>query len=673
MDKSLANQLDNYIYKLQEVSRQMKGSRSASFLRADRNSAAIARGSAREFLAHCALISLLRRNIRIISEASCVALIAVPSHWRLEDVDEAAKTIFRDEKIRLYKHPTYKRRGVWDIDPIEYLASGKLIVFVHEGSPVHEDFELAATMRDRLKLCDIRHLQALGRLRGCGDITDDQAAIIAKQPSERMEAIFRIGQPVRKTAIRLAEENYQRSGSNDTKQLDVSKGFGEASVWAQDLKTDIQEWREGRLHWSEIDKGCLLHGPPGTGKTRFAVALAAECGMHLEATSIAKWQSNKDGHLGDLLKAMYKCFAAAKENAPSLLFIDEFDSIGDRAKFPSRHADYSTQVVNGLLECLDGVEGREGVIVVGACNHPEKIDPALIRSGRLEKHVYFPMPDANARAEILAFHLPSLAEDPALNKIAARLPGKSGADLERLAREARRAARRERRPVTIDDIRKKIAPLPILNEGYQLHIAIHEAGHALIAHALQVGKVERVEIFDNVENFAVDVDAHGVTVVEFPKRPFNTRLEMMNLITFHLAGAAAEEVFYSDRSTAASGKSGSDFAKATEIAINMVADYGFGSTPYFLPGSVSTNNAFELWQDQRLRTEVDEILRTEYARAKDMLSDLQLTLETFAAELAKRKRLQGDELEILWPRVSSPQTRPQGNADHHFPCISLAE
>lgn len=649
MDKSLANQIDNYINKLQQVSRRLKGSRSANFLRAEISSRAIARGSAREFLAHCALTRLLRRNIVAISEPSCVALIAVPSHWRLEDVTEAAKTIFRDDKIRLYKHPTSRRRGSWDIDPIELLASGKLIVFFHEGSPVHEDFELAATMRNQLKLCDARHLQALGRLRGCGDITDDQAAIIAKQPSERMEAIFRIGQPVRKIAIRLAEENYHRSGSNDTKQLDVSKGFGEASVWAQELKTDIQEWRDGKLPWSEVDKGCLLFGPPGTGKTRFAAALAAACEMHLESTSIAQWQSSKDGHLGDMLKAMYKSFAAARENAPCLLFIDEFDSIGDRAKFPSRHADYSTQVVNGLLECIDGIDGREGVIVIGACNYPQKIDPALIRSGRLEKHVHFPMPDSVARAEILAFHLPSLAEDSALHEIAARLPGKSGADLERLAREARRIARREHRSVTVDDIRSKIPPLPALNFDHLLQIATHEAGHALVAHMLKVGRVERVEVFDNIVTFSTELDAHGITVIELPKRPFETRWEMMKMITFHLAGAAAEEVFFKDTSTMASGNRDSDFAKATSLAVKMVTEHGFGSSRYYLPGSVDAGSPLDLWQDQRLEAEVNEILKTQYDRAFDMLSGLETILVRFAVKLAEMKTLRENDLKMLWP------------------------
>ncbi len=646
MDKSLANQLDNYIYKLQEASRRLKGSRSANFLRAETSSRAIARGSAREFLAHCALISLFRRNIGPISEPSCVALIAVPSHWRLEDVNEAAKTIFRDDKIRLYKHPTSRRRGSWDIDPMELLASGKLIVFFHEGSPVHEDFELAATMRDRLKLCDNRHLRALGRLRGCGDISEYHAALISTQPSARMDAIFRIGQPAQRAAMRLAEE---RPTSSEVKQLDVSKGFGEASVWAQELKTDIQEWRDGKLPWSEVDKGCLLYGPPGTGKTRFAAALAAECEMHLEATSVAQWQSSKDGHLGDMLKSMYKSFAAAREQAPCLLFLDEFDSIGDRAKFPSRHADYSTQVINGLLECIDGIEGREGVIVVGACNFPEKIDPALIRSGRLEKHVYFSMPDANARAEILAFHLPSLGKDPALKEIASRLPGKSGADLERLAREARRIARREHRSVTVDDIRSKIAPLPALNFDHLLQIATHEAGHALVAHMLNVGRVERVEIFDNIVTFSTDFEAHGITVLEHPKRPFWTRWEMMKMITYHLGGAAAEEVFFKDTSTMASGSEDSDFAKATSLAVRMVTEYGFGSSRYYLPGSVDVNSPLDLWRDQRLEAEVNEILQQQYDRAFDMLSGLETSLVQFAVKLAEMKTLQGNDLKMLWP------------------------
>ncbi|NEK40624.1 AAA family ATPase [Rhizobium leguminosarum] len=657
MDTAFKDNLDEYISKLQRIAIQLNGLRSARPFRARREGAALAMKSTRLFLAYCALISLVRRNIEPICNPFCVGLVVVPAAWQLNDIQEAAKIIFKDEKIRFCLHPASKSRRGWEIDPAEHLTSGRLIVFVTEGSTIHEDFELAATVRDRLHLCDPRHLRALGRLRGCGNLSDDHVALIAEQPSERMEAIYRIGQPAERAATRLLNESKQRLLSTEVKRLDVSKGFGEASTWALELKKDLQDWRDGKLAWSDVDKGCLFYGPPGTGKTRFASALAAECEMHLEATSISKWQSSKDGHLGDMLKAMYRSFASAKENAPCLLFLDEFDSIGDRTKFDSRHADYNVQVVNALLECLDGVEGREGVVVVGACNHPNRIDPALIRSGRLEKHVYFPLPNAEARAEILAFHLPSLADHASLKEIAARLPGTSGADLERLSRDARRIARREYRPVTIDDLRRKIEPLPVLNEGYQLHIAIHEAGHALIAHALRVGRVERVEVFDNAQNFATDIDAHGITAVEHPRLPFRTKGEMMNLVAMHLAGAAAEEVFYGDRSTMASGSSQSDFAMATELAVEMITKYGFGTSPYYLPGSVNTSSSSELWQDRRLRAEVDNILRTEYARARDMLNGMQQTLVKFAGELAKHKRLQGDQLEKLWPgATTSDQT-----------------
>jgi cell division protease FtsH len=459
-----------------------------------------------------------------------------------------------------------------------------------------------------------------------------------------MEAIYRVGQPARQTALRLAKENNQKS-LDTPKHVDISKNFGEATEWAEELKIDIQGWREGTLSWSEVGKGCLLHGVPGTGKTQFVAALAAKCDMHLEVASIAKWQGSGDGALGDMLKAMHRSFASAKENTPCLLFIDEFDSIGDRSTFPARHQHYSTQVVNGLLACLDGIEGREGVIVVGACNFPERVDDGLRRGGRLETQIHIPLPNAGARADILGFYLPTLADEPELKQIAARLPEKTGSALEMLSRDARRIARRERRPVTIDDLQSKIEPLPVLSEMQQFRVAVHEAGHALVAHMLSLGKVARVEIFDNVHTFATEADAFGMTVIEYPVLPFDTKRRQTELIAMHLAGAAAEEIVFKDRSTMSSGREGSDFAKATSIAVNMVTKYGFGSTSYFLPGSVDTHSPSDLWRDQRLEEEVSSILEIEYLRVKEMLTVNQLALVAFAAELGIQKRLEGKQLE----------------------------
>ncbi|MBP2443445.1 AAA family ATPase [Rhizobium leguminosarum] len=486
MDATAHKHLDEYISKLQKFSRQIEQSRTNAFSRAGRDERGIALKSASVFLSYCALIGLLRRNLAAVCDSTCVALVTVPAGWLLTDVVKAAKLIYGDDdRVKFCAHPLVKhhKRG-WEVEAGELLASGELFVFVSEDSEVHEDFRLAATFNARLNVCIPRHLKAVAVLRRCGAISADYLDVIARQPSSRMEAIFRLGQPVQRAADRLMGE--PRRSSAPARHLDISKGFGAASAWAKELQHELEEWREGRLPWSEVDKGCLFFGPPGTGKTGFAVALAASAGLHLEATSISQWQSAGDGHLGDMLKAMFKSFAAAKENAPSVLFIDEIDGIGDRTKFPSRHSDYSTQVVNALLEALDGVEHREGVVVLAACNHPDKIDKAVIRSGRLEKHIHFGLPNAAGRAEILEFHLPSLADQPKLKEFAARLPGKSGADLELLARQARRRARQENRSVTIADLQSNIEPRPSLDSDTQFHVAIHEAGHALVAHAFKI-------------------------------------------------------------------------------------------------------------------------------------------------------------------------------------------
>ncbi|MBY3123491.1 AAA family ATPase [Rhizobium laguerreae] len=651
MDIALRNNLDKYISRLQEVAR---GSRSISLmaLRKGSENRTAASKSATLFLAYCALTSLLRRIITSLAEPSCVAIIDVPATWQLEDVVEAAKFIFKDQKQpRVVQHPRVKHRRGWEIDTAELLESKMLIVFVQEGSPVHEDFELAVTVRDRLSPCEPRHIRAISQLRGCGEISYDGAKVIAQQPSTRMEAIFRFGQPAQRAVSRLSQGNSRQPQKDKIRHVDISKGFGAASLWAMDLKKDIQEWREGRLAWAEVDKGCLLYGPTGTGKTRFAVALADACEMALEVGSIAQWQAFKDGDLGDMLKAMQQSFTAAKENAPSILFIDEFDSIGDRKKFPARHATYSTTVVNALLEALDGVEGHEGVVVVGACNDPEKVDSALVRNGRLETHIHFPMPDAASRNQILAFHLPSLADDPALKEIAGRLVEKSGADLERLSRDVRRVARREGRVVSIDDLRKRLDPLPVLTDEQILQVAIHEAGHAIAAEMLKVGKVTKVQVFDNVIHFSDALEAHGLTSIELSQPAFETRWGLKKLITYHMAGSAAEEVFFKDNSTMAAGSSTSDFARATKIAIRMVTEFGLGTSRYHLPDSIDFNSPLDLWQDHRLADEVNTILHEQYGRAVDMLSGLDTWLKQFAMILAERKVLEHRDLRDLWAQL----------------------
>jgi hypothetical protein len=180
-------------------------------------------------------------------------------------------------------------------------------------------------------------------------------------------------------------------------------GYGDARRWALDLKTDLKSFKDKEVAWSDLSTRLLLSGPPGTGKTTFARALCNTLRVPLVATSVARWLETS--HLGDVLAAMNATFEQAKESAPCILFIDEVDNIGNRGSSDRAYDDYWSSLVNRMLELLDGASKTEGVIVIGATNRPDKIDPALLRSGRLEKHIVIPPPDTAALVSIIAHHL----------------------------------------------------------------------------------------------------------------------------------------------------------------------------------------------------------------------------------------------------------------------------
>jgi ATP-dependent 26S proteasome regulatory subunit len=180
--------------------------------------------------------------------------------------------------------------------------------------------------------------------------------------------------------------------------------MADAGAWGESLAQDLKDYMAKRIPWSEMDKGALLHGEPGTGKTIFATALAATCKVPLVATSYAEWQRSKDGHMGDVLAAMNDDFKLAKKHAPCILFIDEIEAVGSRtAGGNNRH--WYTGIITALNEQLHGIFSREGVVVIAATNYPDRIDPALLRPGRLDTRIAIPMPTAEDLGGIARFHL----------------------------------------------------------------------------------------------------------------------------------------------------------------------------------------------------------------------------------------------------------------------------
>lgn len=201
----------------------------------------------------------------------------------------------------------------------------------------------------------------------------------------------------------------KQANGRDHLLVEQLAGYGEARQWALDLKLDLASWRNQEVEWSDLSSRLLLSGPPGTGKTTFARALCNTLQVPLVATSVARWL--EPSHLGDVLAAIGATFEHVGRTAPCILFIDEIDNIGNRSSGGDRHGDdYWSSLINRLLELLDGTTKTQGVIVVGATNRPEKIDSALLRSGRLEKHIVIPPPDTEALIGIIVHHLgPDLA------------------------------------------------------------------------------------------------------------------------------------------------------------------------------------------------------------------------------------------------------------------------
>jgi cell division protease FtsH len=249
-----------------------------------------------------------------------------------------------------------------------------------------EDEEKEDRLGALMKRSDARKRE---KYAGCFDIIEPVKAPIASEPASGQAAQQSLKPPIGKDQLfveRLA-------------------GYGDAQHWALDLKTDLEAFKGKEVAWSDLSSRLLLSGPPGTGKTTFARALCNTLQVPLIATSVARWL--EPSNLGDVLAAMNATFEQANRSAPCILFIDELDNIGNRGRSDRPYDDYWSSLVNRVLELLDGAAKTEGVIVVGATNRPDKIDPAILRSGRLERHIVIPAPDTAALVQIIAHHLGS--------------------------------------------------------------------------------------------------------------------------------------------------------------------------------------------------------------------------------------------------------------------------
>ena len=447
--------------------------------------------------------------------------------------------------------------------------------------------------------------------------------------------------------------------SNAKIYVKSSEGIKFADVAGEDEAkenlTEIVEYLHNPEKYKEIGasmpKGILLVGPPGTGKTMLAKAVAGEANVPFFSMSGSEFVEMFVGMGASKVRDL---FSQAKEKAPCIVFIDEIDAIGKKRYGQMGGNDEREQTLNQLLTEMDGFEGNNGVIILAATNRPESLDPALLRPGRFDRRVPVELPDLKGREEILKVHAKKikLADNVDFTKIARMASGASGAELANITNEAAlRAVRDGRKFATQADLEESIE---VVIAGYQKKNAIltdhekrvvsyHEIGHALVA-AKQTNSapVQKITIVPRTSG------ALGYTMqVEDGNHYLMTKEEMENKIATYTAGRAAEEVVFGSVTTGASN----DIEQATKLARAMITRYGMSQefdmvameavTNQYLGGDTSLSCSAET--QTLIDKKVVELVKKQHEKAGQILLENREKLDELAAYLYEKETITGEE------------------------------
>ena len=407
---------------------------------------------------------------------------------------------------------------------------------------------------------------------------------------------------------------------------------------------------------ASMPKGVLLVGPPGTGKTMLAKAVAGEANVPFFSMSGSEFVEMFVGMGASKVRDLFK---QAKEKAPCIVFIDEIDAIGKKRDNQLSSNDEREQTLNQLLTEMDGFEGNNGVIILAATNRPESLDPALTRPGRFDRRVPVELPDLAGREAILKVHAKKIktADDVDFHTIARMASGASGAELANMINEAAlRAVRNNRTVVTEADLEESIEVViagyqkknAVLSDKEKKTVAYHEIGHALVA-AMQThsAPVQKITIIPRTSG------ALGYTMqVETGDKYLMTKDELANKICTYTGGRAAEEVVFNEITTGASN----DIEQATKLARAMITRYGM-SDEFDMVALETVNNQYlggdtSLACSAQTQQEIDkmvvQLVKTQHEKAIGILRSNRKALDALAKYLYEKETITGEEfMEVL--------------------------
>ena len=439
-------------------------------------------------------------------------------------------------------------------------------------------------------------------------------------------------------------------------------GEDEAKENLQEIVDYLHDPKKYEEIGASMPKGILLVGPPGTGKTMLAKAVAGESNVPFFSISGSEFVEMFVGMGASKVRDLFK---QAKEKAPCIVFIDEIDAIGQKRNSGNLGGnDEREQTLNQLLTEMDGFEGNTGVIILAATNRPDSLDPALTRPGRFDRRVPVELPDLKGREEILKVHAKKVALAPGIdfNTVARMASGASGAELANIVNEAAlRAVRSGRKSVTQADLEESIEVViagyqkknSILTDKEKCIVAYHEVGHALVA-ALQShsAPVQKITIIPRTSG------ALGYTMqVEEGNHYLMTKEELENKIATLTGGRAAEEVAFQSVTTGASN----DIEQATKLARAMLTRYGM-SKEFDMVALETVNNQYlggdtSLACSAQTQREIDqrvvELVKAQHEKAIRILTDNRAKLDELAKYLYEKETITGDEFMAILEEKAS--------------------
>ena len=451
--------------------------------------------------------------------------------------------------------------------------------------------------------------------------------------------------------------------------FDDVAGADEAIAELEEIKDFLADPAKYAVLGAKIPKGVLLYGPPGTGKTLLARAVAGEAKVPFYSISGSDFV---EMFVGVGAARVRDLFAQAKANAPAIVFVDEIDAVGrQRGAGMGGGHDEREQTLNQLLVEMDGFEANGQVILIAATNRPDVLDPALLRPGRFDRQIPVERPDLKGREDILAVHAKGkpLAKDVELLAYARRTPGFTGADLANVLNEAALLTAREgQKTITntqLDEAIDRVMAGPqrksrLMSEEERRVTAYHEAGHALVAHALpHTDPVHKITIMPRGR-------ALGYTMVLPDEDKYSTtRNQLLDQLAYSLGGRAAEELIFHDPSTGASN----DIEKATALARAMVTQYGMTEVIGAIKLGTDASEPFmgRDYGHQRdysesvaatVDTEIRKLIENAHQEAYDILEANRSILDEMVLQLLEKETLNKEEIAKIFAKVNAWPNRP---------------